>query len=98
MTSPRFTAAVQSPCAVISFRAAQRRERREKLYVIFALTPHYMALGALLLYALLREKAHKQLIAKGRNPDCPETPPYPDSPGHVDDSISAVFGNADKKK
>ena len=50
------------------------------------------------LYALLREKAHKQLIAKGRNPDCPETPPYPDSPGHVDDSISAVFGNADKKK
>ena len=31
-----------------------RRERREKLYVIFALTPQYMALGALLLYALLR--------------------------------------------
>ena len=58
----------------------------------------WIAMGALLLYALLREKAHKQLIAKGRNPDCPETPPYPDSPGHVDDSISAVFGNADKKK
>lgn len=54
MTSPRSTAAVQSPCVVISFRAAQRRERREKLYVIFALTPQYMALGALLLYALLR--------------------------------------------
>ena len=35
MTSPRSTAAVQSPCVVISFRAAQRRERREKLYVIF---------------------------------------------------------------
>ena len=54
MTSTRSTAAVQSPCVVISFRAAQRRERREKLYVIFALTPQYMALGALLLYALLR--------------------------------------------
>ncbi len=39
---------------VLSFRAAQRRARREKLYVLFALTPQYMALGALALYALLR--------------------------------------------
>lgn len=55
MTNPCPTVRAPAPaCRAISLRAARRRKRREKLYVLFALTPQYMALGALLLYALLR--------------------------------------------
>lgn len=55
MTTPYpASRAAEGACEVISFRAAQRRCRRERLYVLFALTPQYMALGALVLYALLR--------------------------------------------
>ncbi len=46
------------------------------------------------LYALLREKTHKQLIAKGRNPNHPEAEPCEGEVCEMDDSISAVFGDA----
>lgn len=55
MTTPCTATRTARPSGkVISFRAAQRRARRERLYVLLALTPQYMALGALVLYALLR--------------------------------------------
>lgn len=47
-------AARSSGCKVVSFQAVRRRERRERLYVVFALIPQYLALGTLVLYGLLR--------------------------------------------